>query len=171
VNEARGTVMTPGGPQAVKSFNFDGASVAIVEASSLCMELLTNILRGFGFRTNHRCLDLATATDVVKSHAVDLLLIDPFHYGEPAYDFIRWLRSERRGRSSSAVVMIVTARTSIKVISAARNCGADFVLAKPFSVSTLLDRILWVANSEGRRGELIAPADVVSTSGSGVELW
>jgi DNA-binding response OmpR family regulator len=154
-----------------QSFNFDGAAVAIIDSNSLCRELLTDILRGFGFRTNHRCADLATATDLVRTHTIDLLFVDPCQFGPPAYDFVRWIRAEARGRSAAASVIMVTARTSIRMISAARQCGADYVIAKPFSVTTLLDRILWVANSEGRRGELIASSDVVSAEGSGMELW
>lgn len=159
------------GRERAGAFNFESAAVAIIDSNALCMELLTNILRGAGFRTNHRCVDLASGTDIVKSHAIDLLLVDPFQYGQGAYDLVRWLRSERRGRSAAASVLMVSAHTSVRMISAARQCGADYVVAKPFSITTLLDRILWVASQEDRRGELVAPRDVVTTSGSGVELW
>lgn len=159
-----------GGAPDGRVFNFEAASVAIIDSNSLCMELLTNILRGFGFRANYRCHDLVAGADVVKTHPVDLILIDPFPYGQAAYDFIGWMRNER-SRSASSSVLIVTAGTSVRVISSARKCGADYVIAKPFSVATLLDRILWVANSEGRRGDLMNTTDVVSNSGSGMELW
>lgn len=60
----------------------------------------------------------------------------------------------------------------MRLITNTRRCGADYVVAKPFSTSGLLARLLWVANTEGRRGgELTAPAEIVNTSGSGVDMW
>lgn len=163
--------MAPSAENVAPAFNFSRASVAIIDTNSLCMELLTNILRGFGFRNSHRCATLASGADAVKSNAIDLVLIDPHQHGELGFDFVRWLRSEKRSPSSQASVIIITAHTPVRLISSARQCGADYVIAKPFSITTLLGRILWVAQSEHRRGELMAPTDLVSSSGSGVELW
>ncbi|MBI3440143.1 MAG: response regulator [Proteobacteria bacterium] len=153
------------------SFNFNNASVAMIDSSPLCLEVMTNILAGYGFRKMHRCADLAVGTETIKSHGIDLLLIDPMSYGEGAYDLIRWLRAERFGPNSSVPIIITTAHTRMRLITTTRQCGADYIVAKPFSTACLLERILWVATSEGRRGELIAPSELVNTAGSGVDMW
>jgi DNA-binding response OmpR family regulator len=153
------------------TFNFANASVVMIDASSISIEVLTGILSGCGFRKMFRCMDLATGIDTVKMHSVDLILIDPYAFGAAAYDFVNWLRSERRGPNAGVPVIILTAYTYVRLITAARQCGADYVIAKPFSTQGLLERILYVAESEGRRGELIAPTDLVSSTGSGVEMW
>lgn len=153
------------------TFNFANASVVMIDASPICIEVLTGILSGCGFRKMYRCADLASGTNVVKTHSVDLILIDPYAYGEGGYNFIQWLRSERRWPNGSVPVMILTGYTYVRLITAARQCGADYVVAKPFSTQELLERIIFVAKSEGRRGELIAPPEVVSSTGSGMELW
>ncbi|MBI1250023.1 MAG: response regulator [Alphaproteobacteria bacterium] len=159
----------PAPPQT--TFNFSRASVVLIDANQLCLQVMTGILAGFGFRKMQKCLDLSIGTDAVKRQAVDLILLDPAPFGEMGYDFVRWMRSEKIGSNAAAPVIIVTAFTSVRMITACRRCGADYVIAKPFSTSQLLERIVWVAESEGRRGELVAPAEVVSSNGSGVELW
>lgn len=153
------------------SFNFANASVVMIDASPIFIEVLTGILSGCGFRKMYRCTDLRAGTDIVKTHSVDLVLIDPYAFGEAAYNFVSWLRSERRGQNSAAPVIMLTAYTYVRLITTARQCGADYVIAKPFSSQGLLERILYVAESEGRRGELIAPPEVVSSTGSGVEMF
>jgi DNA-binding response OmpR family regulator len=153
------------------TFNFSKAAVVMVDANGLCLEVTTGILTGFGFRRFHRCLALAEATEVVKSYPADLLLLDPAPYGESAFEFVRWLRSERLGPNSTVPIVMMSSSTHMRLISAARNCGADYVVAKPFSTSALLERILWVAENEGRRGTLIHAPNLVSNEGSGVEVW
>lgn len=153
------------------SFNFANASVLMIDSSPIFIEVLTGILSGCGFRKLFRCLDLRSGTDAAKTHGVDLVLIDPYAFGDPAYNFIRWMRSERRGPNAAAPVILLTAYTHVRLISTARQCGADYVVAKPFSAGGLLERILYVAEAEGRRGELIAPSELVSSTGSGVEMF
>lgn len=153
------------------TFNFTNAAVAMIDASPLSIEVMTNILAGYGFRRMHRCTDLAAGTEVIKTQAIDLLLIDPFSFGRDAYNLISFMRSDKRGVNASAPIIIVTAHTPVSEITAMRQCGADYMVAKPFSTDCLLKRVLWVASSEGRRGDLVGPSELVTSSGSGLEVW
>lgn len=158
------------------AFDSSKASVLITDGNVLCMEVLCMevlcaILAGFGFRKMHRCTDFDAAKQIVRRHAVDLMFIEPFPYKEGAYDFVRWIRSERLGASSNATIFLTSANAHVKLISKARDCGVDYVVAKPFATATIIDRIAWVVENGGRRGELIAPAELVTTEGSGVDLW
>jgi DNA-binding response OmpR family regulator len=135
------------------TFNFANAKVVMIDASPIFIEVLTGILSGCGFRKMFRCTDLRSGADVVKTNSIDLVLIDPYAFGEPAYNFVSWMRSELRGPNAAVPVIILTAYTYVRLITSARRCGADYVIAKPFSTQGLLERILYVAESEGRRGE------------------
>jgi DNA-binding response OmpR family regulator len=148
------------------TFNFGNASVVMIDASPIFTEVLTGILSGCGFRKLHRCSDLASATETLRAHVVDLVLIDPYAFGEAAYDFIQSLRLERRGPNASVPIIIVTAYTYVRLINAARRCGADYVISKPFSTRGLLERIVWVAESESRRSQQGAPLELVSDTGA-----
>lgn len=154
------------------SFNFEKASILMIDANALCLDVMTGILSGFGFRRIIRCSDMQSGIDAAKKHTIDIILIDPSAFGEEAFNLIKWLRSEQRNPNSTAPVLIISGHTSVRLITSTRQCGADYVIAKPFSTSCLLDRILWVAASETRRGsELMTPANLVSATGSGVEMW
>lgn len=152
-------------------FNFEKATVLTVDPSPLATEVITLMLNGFGFRRLFRCPDLEGAIKISKLRALDLIFIDPYSFGEGAYDFVRWLRSEKDSTNQETPAIIATAYTDIRLVTNARSCGADYVLNKPFSSRTLLDRILWVAQRESRRTDLMAPSQLVSQTGSGVELW
>lgn len=153
------------------TFNFAKASVLMVDQNSTCLDVLCQILSGFGFRRFDRHTTLDGVEDVVRSCSLDLILIDPYGLKQNAYDFVRWLRTESLGTNSACPVMIVTAHTGMRSISLAKECGADFVIAKPFAPIVLLERILWVAKGEGRGGFMAAPQALMSPGGSGVELW
>ncbi len=153
------------------TFNFANASVAMIDASALSLEVMTGILSGFGFRKMHRCPTIAAGTEVMKTYAIDLLLIDPSSFGRDAYDLIKFLRTDKCGQNFSTPIVIVSAYTGLTQLTAMRQCGADYLVAKPFSISGLLERVLWVAASEGRRGDLVGPAELVTTAGSGMEVW
>ncbi len=150
------------------SFNFAKASVLAIDANLMCLDVLHGILGGFGFRKIYRTTELEGARKLVLTQGVDLVLIDPYPYGDDAYDFMRWFRTERGGLHASSPVLIVTGHANMPLIKSTLDCGADFVVAKPFSTSALLERILWVAQHESRR-VLIDAADSASV-GSGVEL-
>lgn len=153
------------------TFNFANASVVMIDASPIFIEVLTGILSGYGFRKMFRCASLRVGAETVKANAVDLVLIDPCSFGEAGFEFIRSLRSEERALNASVPVIVLSAYPCVRAISNARQCGADYVIAKPFSAKALLERILHVATSEGRRGDLLATGEVVCAAGSGVEFW
>lgn len=153
------------------TFNFAGAAVIMIDASAMSMEVMTSILSGYGFKRMFRCSTLSAGLDVLKSHRVDLVLIDPECFGEEGYSAIRWLRSETNNPNCETSVLITTVLPHVRAVTASRQCGADYVVAKPFSTTTLLERILWVATGDGRRGDLSAPPTLVNQAGSGVDLW
>lgn len=151
-------------------FNFDRATVLIVDADQLCLQVANNILCGFGFRKIFRCATTAAATDVIKTRALDIVIIDPTGFGDDGYKLVSWMRSNKSSPSSNCAVLMTCGHTTVSLISRTQSIGADYVICKPFSTSALLDRLLWVAKQEGRRG-LVAPAAEVSASGSGLDLW
>lgn len=65
--------------------------------------------------------------------------------------FIKGLRARQPAEAPPLVVIVMTGHTPRDLIEKARKVGADYVVAKPFSPSTLLDRILWSAASPADR--------------------
>jgi DNA-binding response OmpR family regulator len=154
------------------SFNFSKAQVLIIDQSPLSKDIATMILSGYGFRKIRRCSDISDGTDFLKTQVTDLVLIDPYCYGEFAPNLVSWLRADQKGFNAAAAVLFTTAHTPLSTVMAARNCGADYIVAKPFSTTALLDRVLWVTQSDARRGAASGVGvEHVSTTGSGMEMW
>lgn len=157
--------------QDAPTFNFAKAQVLIIDSNPTSVSVLSQILSGFGFRRFIRCADISKLEAIVRTQTVDMIFVDPFGFGQAVYDWIYWLRHEQLGANSAAVTLIVTAQACLDEVRAAKDCGADYVIAKPFSPAILLDRILWTARRDGRGGFMTEHQTLVTNDGSGLELW
>ncbi|MFO1183738.1 MAG: response regulator [Bauldia sp.] len=151
-------------------FDFATASALLVDANPLTRKLLVAILSGFGFRQLYQCGDLSTAATVIDQASVDLLFVDPYPIEETCFDFMRHVRAESSW-NANVPLLLTSANPHMRLIRAATKSGADFVIAKPFSSKVVFDRIVWVAQHDGRGGAHQAGKQTVSTTGSGVEVW
>ncbi len=129
--------------------NLSGAVTMVVDDSSFAIELTSQALMGFGIRPKHTCLDAAEAMEILKEQTVDLLVVDCEMPGIDGFELVRWLR--RSGLDPNAFVPVIMTAAHIRRprVSDARDCGASFIITKPFSATTLLERIVWVAR-DGR---------------------
>ena len=58
---------------------------------------------------------------------------------------MRWLRRSGLEPNAYAPVIMTAAHVRRSKVSEARDCGANFLITKPFSAGVLLERIVWVA--------------------------
>jgi DNA-binding response OmpR family regulator len=65
------------------------------------------------------------------------------------FQLVRWLRRSGLEPNAFAPVIMTAAHIRRSRVAEARDCGASFVITKPFSARTLLERIVWVAR-DGR---------------------
>lgn len=129
--------------------NLSGAVTMVVDDSSFALELTTQALMGFGIRPKHTCLGAAEAMEILKEQNIDLLVVDCEMPGIDGFELVRWLR--RSGLEPNAFVPVIMTAAHIRRprVADARDCGASFIITKPFSATTLLERIVWVAR-DGR---------------------
>jgi CheY-like chemotaxis protein len=124
--------------------NLETAAVLLLSGDQ-GMELLGRIFHGFGVRHPYRCFDGAAAMEVCKEADLDLIVCDGSLSDGAAYDFIAALRRSDLEPNRFAPVMIVQGHTPLDQIAKARDCGANFVVAKPITPRLLLERVLWIA--------------------------
>lgn len=129
--------------------NLTGAVTMIVDDSPFALDLTAQALLGFGIRARHACRDAAEAMEILKDQNIDLLVVDCEMPGIDGFELVRWLR--RSGLEPNAFVPVIMTAAHIPRarVAEARDCGANFVITKPFSATTLLERIVWVAR-DGR---------------------
>ena len=126
-------------------FNFNGAMTMVIDDSPFALELTAQAVLGFGIKVRHACSSAAEAIAVLRDHPVDLILVDCEMPGMSGYEFVRWLRRSGLEPNAFAPVIMTAAHVRRSKVSEARDCGANFLITKPFSASVLLERIVWVA--------------------------
>lgn len=129
--------------------NLTSAVTMIVDDSAFALDLTTQSLLGFGIRARHTCQGAAEAMEILKDQNIDLLVVDCDMPGIDGFELVRWLR--RSGLEPNAFVPVIMTAAHIRRprVTEARDCGASFVITKPFSATTLLERIVWAAR-DGR---------------------
>ena len=128
--------------------NLTGAVTMVVDDSAFALDLTAQALMGFGIRTRHACLGAAEAMEILKEQNIDLLVVDCEMPGIDGFELVRWLR--RSGLEPNAFVPVIMTAAHIRRsrVAEARDCGANFIVTKPFSATTLLERIVWVSRDE-----------------------
>ena len=133
----------PTNPKA--KINLERATVLLMEASPQGMDILVQVLNGFGVRTPLRAMSGASAMEMVKSHLLDLIIIDAQLSDMDGYDFVHWLRRSRLEPNCAVPTIIMSGHTQSSNVRKGRDCGANFIVAKPVVPRILLERVIWVA--------------------------
>jgi response regulator RpfG family c-di-GMP phosphodiesterase len=137
-------------PESRARFNLQRASVLLLEETPLGMSILVQILTGFGAKTLHRCESVEEAEATVQKVELDLMVVDALGPSGAGYDFVSWLRRSGIQPNCYAPVLLTAGHTPNAAVNKARDCGAHFIIAKPLTPISVLERILWISK-EGRR--------------------
>lgn len=132
-------------PDFAGKINISMASVLLLESSNHGLEILSQIVKGFGAREVHRCSSVDEAERVLTRGSVDLFLIDPsLANGDDGYAFIKWLRTAGPEKSRGAPIVLLSGHASRSSVARGRDTGANFFLVKPVSPKKLIERLLWI---------------------------
>lgn len=125
------------------------ATILLVDPNSQSMDVLTQIFLGFGATHFERAASYEEAQQIAQDSVVDVIVCEAvLQPGEPdGYDFVSWLRRSRLEPNAFAPVIMITSHTSGRSVSRARDCGAHFMIMKPLAPAVILERILWIAQT------------------------
>lgn len=124
--------------------NLTGAVTMVVDDSAFSADITSSALLGFGIKTRYSMRSAAEAIEILGDLEVDLLVVDCEMPSMDGFDLVHWLR--RSGPPNAFVPVIMTAaHIRRSMVTKARDCGANFIITKPFSAYSLLERIIWVA--------------------------
>ncbi|MBY0565077.1 MAG: response regulator [Hyphomonadaceae bacterium] len=128
--------------------NLSKASILLLETSQHALETLDQICKGFGVREIHRCLTIAEAETVMRTRDVHLVLIDPAVEADAGHGFIRDLRKSKVEQQARIPIVALCGHPTLEEVGCCRDCGANFVVAKPITPGALLQRLQWVAKDQ-----------------------
>lgn len=134
--------------QPTERFNLEKAQALVVDGNNQALDLLCGVLTSFGLRQIVRKSNGKEAQLELTMRPFDLVLVDGQLPVMDGYDLIRWLRRDAGEAIRMTPAIVVTAHTPRTKVIRARDCGANFTIAKPIKPSVILERILWVACSD-----------------------
>lgn len=120
------------------------ASVLLLDSSEHGLEILAQIVKGLGATEIHRCNTIADAKRLIGRKAVDLVLVDPSLRDGDGHGFVEWLRRTTPDPTRAVPVIMMSGYSTMTSVSRARDCGANFFVAKPLTPKVLLARLLWI---------------------------
>ena len=129
--------------------NLTKATVLLLQNNQTELDIMGQVFIGFGVKAIRKCLTLADAEGCINSGVVfDLLIVDCDMPGGAGFDFVTRLRRMEGSDNRLAPIMLVSGHTAPSSITRARDCGANFVVAKPITPKVMFDRVMWLAREE-----------------------
>ncbi len=124
---------------------FGSLSVVVVESGSLERDILMQVLTGFKVKAINKYPTTDGAIDHLQHEQTDLLIVGAVAGEMDAYAFIRWVRQSLVPAVQTLPVILLTGHTQHANVIRARDCGANFVVAKPITPHVLYGRVSWLA--------------------------
>ncbi len=128
--------------------NLSKALVLLIDGSQHSVDVLAQIMKGFGVPEVYRCTNIDEAEKITRARTFDLIIIDPQVSDGAGYEFLNGLRQSEGAPNAYTPVVLISGHARATDVRRARDTGANFFVAKPITPSVLLQRILWVARDK-----------------------
>lgn len=135
----------------VSPYDLSELTILLVEDSTYMQSLMISMLKAFGVGDIMACSDAHEAIDLLKVTQarrksryvtnIDIVLTDWLMPKGSGKELVEWIRSQKDDSIRFLPVIVVSAYTTEKVVSVARECGANETLVKPISGVGLASRI------------------------------
>ena len=119
--------------------------VVIADPSPYLGMLVHTMLRGFGANKIIEVRDSFSVLQALTGHRVDVLICDGALPPQGGFSLTRTIRRHQTNQNRTMPILVMTSDTREATIKAARDAGANMVVAKPVSPASLYDRLAWVA--------------------------
>ncbi|MEE8499978.1 MAG: response regulator [Kiloniellales bacterium] len=140
----------------MRKLNWDHICVMVVDDNTFMRNLLADTVKAFGITDTVSEPDCATAirklklskTDPIAAGigTIDLILSDYLMPGVDGNLFLHWLRTNQDVPDRFVPFIMVSGAADQFVVEQARDTGVNEFLAKPFSATSVAERILAVVN-------------------------
>ena len=128
--------------------NLEKVDVLLVDDSVASLNLLAQVMLGFGIKNLSRADNAKAAQSLLRDRTFDLVISATNMTGVDGYELVKWLRRGALEANRYLPVILVSGHTPPSQVFKARDAGANFTVAKPITPKVLLERILWAAKEE-----------------------
>ena len=123
-------------------------TILIVEPSRHFVSLLRQMLSVGGVKHAHHAADAYGALEVIKSHHVDLMLLDSEITGITALELTEVVRTASDSPNKALPIVFLSDRPTRRLLDNATKAGVNCYVRKPVSAQTLLERMKWLLDGE-----------------------
>lgn len=120
---------------------YDLLRILLVEDNPHMRTLLAGILRGLGVTRIVEAADGAQGLQMLRDHAIDVVLTDLSMQPLDGIDFVRLLRSAPESANPMTPVVMITGHSTMARVSAARDAGVSEILTKPVTARGVVERL------------------------------
>ncbi|MEQ9643218.1 MAG: response regulator [Alphaproteobacteria bacterium] len=128
-------------------YDYSGLAVLIVDSNPFWTRLLNSILGCMRIESTRNCASAIEAWKELQTWTPDVIFVDLAGEEIDSLRFIRGIR--RRDNPARCCPIILTSNVAgAAIVKRARNAGADYTVAKPFSVQVIYRALAALRDSE-----------------------
>jgi CheY-like chemotaxis protein len=120
---------------------YDLLKILLVDDNHHMRVLLGEILKAVGVRHIFEASDGAQGLQMMRNHAVDIIMTDLSMQPLDGIDFVRLLRRSPDSPNQMCPVIMITGHSTMARVNEARNAGVNEFLAKPLTARGVVERI------------------------------
>lgn len=128
--------------------NLEKVDVLLVDDSVASLNLLAQVMLGFGIKNLSRADSAKVAQGLLRDRTFDLVISATNMAGVDGYELVKWLRRGALEANRYLPVILVSGHTPPSQVFKGRDAGANFTIAKPITPKIVLERILWAAKED-----------------------
>ena len=119
----------------------DQLKILLVDDNHHMRVLLIELLRAVGINKVFEAADGAEGLQMMRSHAVDIVMTDLAMEPLDGIDFVRLLRNSPDSPNQMCPVIMITGHSTFARVNEAREAGVNEFLAKPLTARGVIERL------------------------------
>lgn len=131
-------------PSIPDHMRYELLKILIVDDNHHMRVLISEILRAIGCRHIYEASDGAEGLQIIRNHAIDIVMTDLSMQPLDGIDFVRLLRNSSDSPNPMVPVIMVTGHSTQRRLFEARDAGVNEFLAKPLTARGVVERITQV---------------------------
>jgi two-component system chemotaxis response regulator CheY len=134
-------------PRSLKnvSVNLRDLTILIADPGTFMRRVVYGMLRGFGANRILEAGDAAGVLSALMQQKIDILILDAKLPPQDGLAVTQAIRRNTDNENRTLPILIMTSDALQSTVKEARDSGANMVVAKPISPTTLYDRLVWIA--------------------------
>lgn len=120
---------------------FELLKLLLVDDNHHMRVLITEILRAIGVKQVYEATDGAEGLQIMRTHAIDIVMTDLAMQPLDGIDFVKLLRNSPDSPNQMCPVIMITGHSTQRRVTEARDAGVTEFLGKPVTARGVIERI------------------------------